>query len=168
MIFDGESKNVETMAKCTTVTLVEIPFQNTLKVREVVQNSLIWYDEKEKELPKVPKMKKKKSESDGDNSDEDEDSDDSDDLLDEGDDSKSPHDFYKDVVSAQIKQLFDTEQKLVPVKFIANKADALKLIKSSVKTTLVLSGRAGIGLLDSLYEHGLTPMSTISNVVVIC
>jgi len=34
-------------AKLTTVTLVEIPYQNMLRVREVVQNSLIWYDEPE-------------------------------------------------------------------------------------------------------------------------
>ena len=32
----------------------------------------------------------------------------------------------------------------------------------------MVSGRAGIGLIDSLFEHDLTPASTISNIVIIC
>ena len=56
----------------------------------------------------------------------------------------------------------------MPVQFISSKEKALTLIKSSVKTTLMVSGRAGIGLIDSLFEHDLTPASTISNIVIIC
>jgi hypothetical protein len=37
------------MAKLTTVTLVELPYQNMLKVREVVPNAVIWFDEPEPE-----------------------------------------------------------------------------------------------------------------------
>jgi len=32
----------------------------------------------------------------------------------------------------------------------------------------MVSGRAGIGLVDSLFEYGLTPASNISNVVIFC
>ena len=32
----------------------------------------------------------------------------------------------------------------------------------------MVSGRAGIGLIDSLFNHGLTPASTISNVIILC
>jgi len=32
----------------------------------------------------------------------------------------------------------------------------------------MVSGRAGYGLVDSLFEHGLTPASTISNIIVFC
>jgi hypothetical protein len=42
-------------AYLTTITLVEIPYQNMLDVREVVQNSLIWFDEPEKEVLKEEK-----------------------------------------------------------------------------------------------------------------
>jgi hypothetical protein len=64
----------------TTVTLVEIPYQNMLNVREVVQNSLIWFDEPEKEVAK-------------------EESSDSDDLLAEENEDRSPHENYRDLVS---------------------------------------------------------------------
>lgn len=37
-------------AYLTTVTLVEIPYQNMLNMREVRQNTLIWFDEPEKEV----------------------------------------------------------------------------------------------------------------------
>jgi len=57
-------------AKLTTVTLVEIPYQNMLNVREVVPNSLIWFDEPEQE--KEEKKVSADSESD-DAEDEDED-----------------------------------------------------------------------------------------------
>ena len=32
----------------------------------------------------------------------------------------------------------------------------------------MVSGRAGIGLIDTLYQYGLTPCSTISNIIIIC
>ena len=32
----------------------------------------------------------------------------------------------------------------------------------------MVSGRAGIGLIDSLFQHGLTPASTISNIIIFC
>ena len=117
-----------------------------LNVREVVPNSLIWFDEPEKETTK-------------------EESSDSDDLLAEDNEDKSPHENYRDLVSLQVKKEFSS---LVPVQFISSKEKALTLIKSSVKTTLMVSGRAGIGLIDSLFEHDLTPASTISNIVIIC
>ena len=41
--------------KLTTVTLVEIPHQNILDIREVEQSSLIWYDQ---HLPEAVKEKK--------------------------------------------------------------------------------------------------------------
>ena len=37
------------------MTLVEIPYQNMLKVREVVQKSVIWFDEPEMEKKEVEK-----------------------------------------------------------------------------------------------------------------
>ena len=40
-------------AYLTTVTLVEIPYQNALGVREVVQNSLIFFDEPESVKEKI-------------------------------------------------------------------------------------------------------------------
>ena len=73
-------------AKLTTVTLVEVPFQNMLNVRPVTQNSLIWFDEKEKEVAIKEKTKEDDSNTDESESDEEED--------------KSPHDFYRDMVSA--------------------------------------------------------------------
>jgi len=48
-------------AKLTTVTLVEIPYQNMLNVREVAQNSLIWFDEPEKEVQKEEEQEEKKN-----------------------------------------------------------------------------------------------------------
>jgi len=64
-----------------------------LKVREVVQNSLIWFDEPEKEVI-VQKVAKKKDES------SEEESDDEDDLLADESDAKSPHEYYRDFVFA--------------------------------------------------------------------
>jgi len=32
----------------------------------------------------------------------------------------------------------------------------------------MVSGRAGLGLVDSLFEYGLTPSSNVSNVVIFC
>jgi hypothetical protein len=51
-----------------------------LNVREVVPNSLIWFDEPEKETTK-------------------EESSDSDDLLAEDNEDKSSHEFYRDLIS---------------------------------------------------------------------
>jgi len=42
------------------------------------------------------------------------------------------------------------------------------LIRSSVKNTLIVSGRAGIALIDELYKHDLVPASTISNIIIFC
>ena len=56
----------------------------------------------------------------------------------------------------------------IPTTFIDNKNKALKVIKSSVKTILMVSGRAGIALINYLYDHGLTPASTIAIVIVMC
>jgi hypothetical protein len=67
--------------------------------------------------------------------------------------------------SKQVKNQFNS---LVNFKFCNDKAKTLQLIKSSVKTTLMVSGRAGLGLVDSLFEYGLTPSSNVSNVVIFC
>lgn len=124
-----------------------------LKVRDVKQNSLIWFDEPEKESFK----EEKKHDS--------EESESEDDLDAEDDDEKSPHENNRDYVSKVVEKEF---KSLVPFKFIDNKVKALYEIKSSVKSTLIVSGRAGIGLIDSLFKHDMTPPSTISNVIVFC
>jgi len=56
----------------------------------------------------------------------------------------------------------------IPVEFVDSKEKALNLIKSSVSSTFMVSGRAGISLIDSLYQNGMTPLSTISNVIIVC
>jgi len=82
----NEKKQVNgVMAKLTTVTLVEVPFQNMLNVRPVTQNSLIWFDEPEKE-----NAKKEKSDND-DTSNSDEDS--------EEESKNLVHENYRDMVS---------------------------------------------------------------------
>jgi len=98
------------MAKLTTVTLVEIPYQDMLKVREVNQNSLIWFDDPEKESFK----EEKKHES--------EESESEDDLDAEDDDEKSPHENNRDYVSKVVEKEF---KSLVPFKFIVKKDEAL-------------------------------------------
>ena len=140
------------MAKLTTVTLVEIPYQNMLKVREVVQNSVIWYDEPEPEK-KVNSVSEETSSSDEDI------------FNDDCNEDQSHHENYRDLVSRQVQKEF---KDLIPVEFVDSKEKALTLIKSSVSTTLMVSGRAGIGLIDSLYQYGMTPPATISNVIIFC
>lgn len=39
-------------------------------------------------------------------------------------------------------------------------------IKASVKSTLIVSGRAGVGLIKHMYDQGLVGTSSISNVIV--
>jgi len=81
-----------------------------LKVREVKQNSLIWFDEPEKEIVK----EEKKHES--------EESESEDDLDAEDDDDKSPHENNRDFVSKVVEKEF---KNLIPFKFIDNKVKAL-------------------------------------------
>ena len=131
-----------------------------LNMREVRQNTLIWFDEPEKEVVIKPEEKKNKESDDSGSSESD-----SDDLAAEYIDETSPHELIRDMYSKQVKKEF---QSLVNFKFCNDKAKTLNLIKSSVKTTLMVSGRAGIGLVDSLFEYGLTPASNISNVVIFC
>jgi hypothetical protein len=149
--------NIKVQAKLTTVTLVEVPYQDMLKVREVKQNSLIWFDEPEKEVEEEEKPTKKDDDESEESSEED--------LAAEESDDKSPHQNYKDLVSKVVAQKFD---KLIPFKFIDNKVKAIKEIKSSVKCTLIVSGRAGIGLIDSIFQHDMTPASTIANIIILC
>lgn len=124
-----------------------------LDVKEVVQNSLIWLDEEEVQ---VTIASKQKAESDSDSGDE------SSDLAASDDDEKSPHEFYKTVVFEMVK---NKVKDLVQPEFANSKEKAMTLIKSSVKTTLIVSGRAGMGFVDSLFDHGMVPPSTISNIV---
>jgi len=82
-------------AYLTTVTLVEMPYQNMLNVREVRQNTLIWFDEPEKEVVVKVGDKKKGSDSDSDGESES----DSDDLAAEYADETSPHELIRDLYS---------------------------------------------------------------------
>jgi len=95
--YTADQKKV--MAKLTTVTLVEVPYQDMLKVREVKQNSLIWFDEPEKEVEEEEKPKKKEDDESEESSD--------DDLAAEETDEKSPHQNYKDLVSLVVAQKFN-------------------------------------------------------------
>jgi len=79
---------------------------------------------------------------------ESEESESEDDLDAEDDDDKSHHLNNRDFVSRVVEKEF---KNLIPFKFIDNKVEALKEIRSSVKSTVIVSGRAGIGLIDSLY-----------------
>jgi hypothetical protein len=54
---------------------------------------------------------------------------------------------------------------LVSPVFANTKERAMTITKLSVKTILIVSGRAGMGFVDSLFEHGMVPPSTISNIV---
>ena len=44
----------------------------------------------------------------------------------------------------------------------------MALINASVKSTLIVSGRDGLGLIDELFEHDVTPMPNICNIIVYC
>ena len=74
--------------KVTTVTLVEIPYQDTLNVRKVDQCSLLWYDQFE------PEIEKKKVE-EGSESSEDE-------LDDNEDGGQAEHIYYRDTLSKEL------------------------------------------------------------------
>jgi len=105
-----------------------------LKVREVVQKSVIWFDE--------PEIEKKEVENSGSESSEEED------LAADYESNVSPHAHIRDLVAPLVDQKFNS---IVPFKFINDKQKAIYLTKSSVNTCLIVSGRAGFGLIDSLF-----------------
>lgn len=104
--------------KLTKITLVEIPYQNMLKVRDTKMNNLIWFDEPEQELENE-QPEKKDSES--------EDSESEDDLLndDEEDNKLSQHQNNRDVLAKIVKKKFEEDENLVTFKFITNKDETI-------------------------------------------
>ena len=120
----------------------------------MTQNSLIWYDEPEKEFDQT----EPEESGSGSGSDNDE-------ITDDKEDEKSPHENYRDFVSLVVEKEF---ADIVPFHFVTKKDEALNLIRSSVKNTLMVSGRAGVALIDLLYECDMIPVSTISNIIVFC